>query len=71
MTNSDVLIRKQPIDEMTMALRELGRLLMDIAADERKKELLVARLTEMDMEELGISKAALSPEARSALFASL
>ena len=52
---------------MVRAMDELGYLLMELSGDERKKEVFVTRLTEMDLAELGISNAVLPPATLAAL----
>ena len=47
--------RRQPIDQVCRALDELAELIIEVASDERKLSTVVAKLTEMDMKELGFS----------------
>jgi hypothetical protein len=43
------------LDELRRALDELGDLIIEVDSDERKLSAVAARLTELDLQELGIS----------------
>ena len=55
MTHSRKDLFHPPLDELRRALDELGDLIIEVDSDERTLSAVAARLTELDLEELGIA----------------